>query len=295
MLARLENPVGEAAAWVLPLHRREDDSGWASANWRLRRGRIVLLDGDSPAGLRLPLDSISWRPPRTQFPADPLASTQSDLPVGAAADEAVLDEDDTAPITALVAEVREGVLYLFLPPTEALEHFVDLVARIEAGAAEANCPVVLEGYGPPADARLETLAITPDPGVIEVNVPPTASFAEQCEQLQTLYEQARLARLSTDSFDLDGTHSGTGGGNHITLGGLSPADSPMLRRPDLLVSLLTYWQRHPRCHTCSRDVSSVPPRRPRGSTKGARSPSTNSRSPSPRSPASPLPTTRDPG
>ena len=89
------------------------------------------------------------------------------------------------------------------------------------------------------------MSVTPDPGVIEVNVAPTASFAEQRDQLQTLYEEARQARLSTESFDVDGTHGGTGGGNHITLGGITPADSPLLRRPDLLVSMLTYWQRHP--------------------------------------------------
>lgn len=245
LLARLQRPADAPAAWVLPLHRRDDDAGWASADWQLRRGRIVLLDGDSPAGLRLPLDSISWRPPRPQFPADPLAGAEAELQVGSAPDGAILVPADDAPTTALVAEVRNGIAYLFLPPTDALEHYADLIARIEAGAAAADCPVVLEGYGPPSDARLETLAITPDPGVIEVNVPPTASFAEQCEQLEILYEQARQARLTTDSFDLDGTHSGTGGGNHITLGGSSPADSPMLRRPDLLVSLLTYWQRHP--------------------------------------------------
>ena len=245
LLARLDEPVDAPAAWVLPLHRRDDDSGWASADWRMRRGRIVLIGGDSPAGLRLPLDSISWRPPTPRFPDDPLAAADRELPFGAEPGQADIDDSDTAPTTALVAEVRDGFLHLFLPPTEALEHFVDLVARIEAAAAEAGCAVVLEGYGPPADARLESLSVTPDPGVIEVNVPPAASFDEQCTQLRTLYEQARLARLSTDSFDLDGTHGGTGGGNHITLGGPSPADSPLLRRPDLLVSLLTYWQRHP--------------------------------------------------
>ena len=132
-----------------------------------------------------------------------------------------------------------------MPPTEALEDFVDLIARIEAAAAKVDCPVVVEGYGPPPDSRLQSMSVTPDPGVIEVNVAPTASFAAQKAQLETLYEQARLARLSTEAFDFDGTHGGTGGGNHITLGGITPADSPLLRRPDLLVSLLTYWQRHP--------------------------------------------------
>lgn len=243
LLARLDESTTAPAAFVLPLHRRDDDLGWASANWRLRRGRIVLLEGDSPAGLRLPLDSISWRPPRPAFDADPL-SAGGELAADAASD-AVVVEPGSAPPTAMVAEVRRGLLYVFLPPTEALEHFVDLVARVEAAAAKADCPVVIEGYGPPPDPRLRSVTITPDPGVIEVNVPPTASFDEQAQLLGSLYEQARLARLSTESFDVDGTHGGTGGGNHITLGGVTPADSPLLRRPDLLVSLLTYWQRHP--------------------------------------------------
>ena len=243
LLARLDESVTEPAAHVLPLHRRDDDSGWASADWRLRRGRIALLDGDSPAGLRLPLDSISWRPPRTSHPADPLAGRDG-LRTDAEPD-ATVEEDESAPTTALVAEIRDGLLYVFLPPTDELEHFVDLVSRVHAAAATIDCPVVIEGYGPPPDPRITSMTVTPDPGVIEVNVAPTATFAEQRDQLQTLYEEARLARLSTESFDFDGTHGGTGGGNHITLGGITPADSPLLRRPDLLVSMLTYWQRHP--------------------------------------------------
>jgi uncharacterized protein (DUF2126 family)/transglutaminase-like putative cysteine protease len=243
LLSRLETPVTEPAAYLLPLHRRGDDSGWASADWTLRRGRIVLLEGDSPAGLRLPLDSISWHPPRPTFDADPL-TRRATLPAETEA-AAVVEDADAAPTTAMVAEIRHGLLHIYMPPTEELEHFVDLVSRVEAAAAKAECPVVIEGYGPPSDPRIGSMTITPDPGVIEVNVAPTASFAEQRQQLETLYEQARLARLSTESFDVDGTHGGTGGGNHITLGGVTPADSPLLRRPDLLVSLLTYWQRHP--------------------------------------------------
>ncbi len=245
LLARLEEPVTEPAAYVLPLHRREDDAGWASADWRLRRGRVVLLEGESPAGLRLPLDSISWEPPRPSAPADPIAGGARALPVDPGTADAAVEDSPTAPTTAMVAEVRDGVLYIFIPPTEELEHFVDLIGRVEAAAAKIACAVVIEGYGPPPDARLQSMSITPDPGVIEVNVTPAASFAEQRDQLRTLYDEARLARLSTESFDVDGTHGGTGGGNHITLGGITPADSPLLRRPDLLVSLLTYWQRHP--------------------------------------------------
>ena len=247
LLARLEEDVTEPAAHVLPLHRRDDDSGWASADWQLRRGRIVLLEGDSPAGLRLPLNSISWHPPEPPFQADPLAKPGRLPAAPEPGDSPVEDAEDAerVPVTAMVAEIRDGLLYVFVPPTEALEDFVDLITRIEAAAAKVDCPVVVEGYGPPPDSRLQSMSVTPDPGVIEVNVAPTPSFAAQKAQLETLYAQARLARLSTEAFDVDGTHGGTGGGNHITLGGITPADSPLLRRPDLLVSLLTYWQRHP--------------------------------------------------
>jgi uncharacterized protein (DUF2126 family)/transglutaminase-like putative cysteine protease len=247
LLARLDVAVTEPAAHILPLHRRDDDSGWASADWQLRRGRIVLVDGDSPAGLRLPLNAISWHPPRPSHEADPLRRRGALInePGPEADDVTPVEEAEGLPTTAMVAEIRDGYLYVFLPPTEELEHFIDLVTRLEAAATKVGCPVVIEGYGPPPDPRLVSMSVTPDPGVIEVNVAPTASFAEQRQQLETLYEQARQARLSTESFDVDGTHGGTGGGNHITLGGVTPADSPMLRRPDLLVSMLTYWQRHP--------------------------------------------------
>ncbi|CAM3110266.1 DUF2126 domain-containing protein [Skermania piniformis] len=243
LLAELDGAVTDPAGYLLPLHHA--DEGWASADWRLRRGRIVLLAGDSPAGLRLPLDAIDWSPPPPENPADPLAPRPPLRSSGAPEAPVPVVPAAKMPVTALVAEVRDGLLYVFLPPTEDLEHFVDLVARIEEAAATLDQPVVVEGYGPPPDPRLQALTITPDPGVIEVNVQPTGSFAEQTELLETLYGQARLARLSTESFDVDGTHGGTGGGNHITLGGATPADSPLLRRPDLLVSMLTYWQRHP--------------------------------------------------
>ena len=139
LLARLDETVTEPAAYVLPLHRREDDSGWASADWRLRRGRIALLEGDSPAGLRLPLKSISWRPPRTTYEDDPLA-TRDQLPVDPETGEAIVDDDESAPTTALVAEIRDGLLYIYLPPTEALEHFIDLITPRGGGRREGRLP-----------------------------------------------------------------------------------------------------------------------------------------------------------
>jgi uncharacterized protein (DUF2126 family) len=147
--------------------------------------------------------------------------------------------------TALVAEVRDNVLHIFLPPIEIAEKYLELVAAIEATAAELAQPVVLEGYPPPWDPRLVHMAITPDPGVLEVNVHPSANWSELRHVTETLYEEARKLGLASEKFMLDGRHSGTGGGNHVVMGGATPADSPFLRRPDVLKSLLTFWQNHP--------------------------------------------------
>jgi uncharacterized protein (DUF2126 family)/transglutaminase-like putative cysteine protease len=147
--------------------------------------------------------------------------------------------------TALCVEPRGGVLHVFMPPLDRVEDYLDLVAKIEATAAELEMPVAIEGYEPPHDPRLEHLKVTPDPGVIEVNIHPAYHWEELVGITTGVYEEARLARLGTEKFDLDGTHTGTGGGNHVVLGGPTPADSPFLRRPELLSSLVSYWHNHP--------------------------------------------------
>ncbi|MEO6471970.1 MAG: transglutaminase family protein [Aeromicrobium sp.] len=235
----LDDSVPTPSAWVLPLVVGDE---WLSPAWSFRRGRLVLLSGDSPAGLRLPLDSIAWEDP--QPPGEPsYMEAGPSLAVGGHTAEVV--DPKQRPTTALAIESRGGFVFVFLPPTERLEDFVDLIALIESAASEQDIKLVLEGYGPPPDTRVTQLVVTPDPGVIEVNVHPTSSWSELATLTDTLYEHARQTRLGTETFDHDGLHGGTGGGNHITLGGVTPAESPMLRRPDLLVSLLTYWQRHP--------------------------------------------------
>ena len=138
-----------------------------------------------------------------------------------------------------------GALYVFMPPLAALDDYLDLLAAIEATAAELGVQIVLEGYPPPRDPRLKVLAVTPDPGVIEVNIHPASNWGELVDHTEFLYQAAHETRLSTEKFMLDGRHTGTGGGNHFVLGGATPADSPFLRRPDVLASLLAYWHNHP--------------------------------------------------
>ena len=138
-----------------------------------------------------------------------------------------------------------GVLYVFMPPLEKLEHYLELLTAVEAACEDTGYKIVLEGYPPPRDPRLQQLSVTPDPGVIEVNIHPARHWGELVQHTEFLYEAARLTRLSTEKFMIDGRHSGTGGGNHFVLGGATPADSPFLRRPSLLASLLAYWHNHP--------------------------------------------------
>ncbi|MEZ5685106.1 MAG: transglutaminase family protein [Paracoccaceae bacterium] len=147
--------------------------------------------------------------------------------------------------TALALEPRDGRLCLFMPPCDTLEDYLELIAAAEATAADLDMPIHIEGYSPPHDPRLNVIRVAPDPGVIEVNIHPAHSWEDCVATTEAIYEEARQSRLGADKFMIDGRHTGTGGGNHVVVGGATPNDSPFLRRPDLLKSLILIWQRHP--------------------------------------------------
>ena len=272
LAALAESGYDNPAGFVIPLDRDPLSGNWKSSLWPMTRKRIVLLPGDSPMGLRLPLDDLPWveeekkerRPerdtfaPRGQLAQGGLATPQHIVEqVRAEPKDKTKEKEkkktkkaddktsDGIVRTAMCVEARGGKVHIFMPPLTYLEDYLDLVAQIELAAKTLNVPVVLEGYEPPRDPRIQKLLVTPDPGVIEVNVHPSNNWEELVETTTKLYEEARLSRLGTEKFMLDGRHTGTGGGNHITLGGATPSDSPLLRRPDLLRSFITYWQHHP--------------------------------------------------
>ncbi len=245
----LDKPAG----LVLPLKAVEAPDGvvWETSRWPLRRERLYAIAGDSPLGLRLPLESLPDLLPEDEEhdpPVDPFAP-HAPLPGRAALASRPGRARGEAPRevikTALALEVRAGHVHVFMPPLVRMEAYALLLAALEETARALSLPLVIEGYAPPRDARVRVLMVTPDPGVIEVNIHPASSWPELVATTTTLYEEARQARLATEKFMLDGRHTGTGGGNHMTLGGATPADSPLLRRPDLLKSLITYWQNHP--------------------------------------------------
>jgi uncharacterized protein (DUF2126 family) len=275
-LARiLDRGLGQIVGYALPLKWYGDaqEGQWRSSQWRFRREHLFLLPGDSPMGYRLPLDSLPWvplgdkelEPEQSTFAPRPALKdihgevaaryaqvTRTDAVHHDGIREQILEPasatgTDMSEVvrTALCVEPRNGQLYVFLPPVRFLEHYLDLLASIEAAAAEYRWPIVIEGYPPPPDWRLRHFSITPDPGVLEVNIHPAHDWEEVVTHTAILYEEAHLSRLGTEKFMLDGRHTGTGGGNHVTLGGATPADSPFLRRPEFLQSLLTYWQHHP--------------------------------------------------
>ncbi len=258
-LAKLiERGLGEAVGYVLPIKplaanpKKTGHVGFRSSRWPLRREHLYLIGGDSPLGLRLPLASLPWVAPadkEDEFARDPFDTTTASPDAKATAAKKITPKPSYDPRevihTALCIEVRNGVLCVFLPPVPLLEDFVALINAIEGTASALKMPLRLEGYTPPADPRVKEFRITPDPGVIEVNIHPSSTWAQLVANTETLYEEARLTRLGTEKFMLDGRHTGTGGGNHVTLGAATPADSPCLRRPDVLMSLITYWQHHP--------------------------------------------------
>ena len=233
----------------------------------MRSERCYLVPGDSPLGYRLPLDSVPWVS-KAEYPyiyapdpaaaPSPLRSYQlirQQLNESLHGPKKESTDEPAAPAmqqsaswltrTAMCAESRDGVLYIFMPPVSWLDHYLELVTAIEGAAERLNMPVIMEGYEPPSDPRLQHFRVTPDPGVIEVNVHPSDNWDDMVERTTHLYESAHLSRLTTEKFMLDGRHTGTGGGNHFTIGASNTLDSPFLRRPDLLRSLIGYWHNHP--------------------------------------------------
>jgi uncharacterized protein (DUF2126 family)/transglutaminase-like putative cysteine protease len=334
-----EQKLDSVVGYVLPLKPSDSEPGvrpvWSTGSWFLRDERMYLMPGDSPMGLRLPLDSLPWVS-KADFPylneQDPW-SPRADLPkhetlaaryqgsttatapqpapgrpwddsanaapylagTGPQAEAArkmqtasasavnlsgdsAQGETQTEPVnyarvpnqresahwitrTALCVEVRDprrasgpkaesvgeksGVLYIFMPPLEKLDDYLDLLSAIEATAESLELQIVLEGYPPPRDPRLKLLQVTPDPGVIEVNIHPVTNWDDLVKNTEFLYNAAFESRLSAEKFMKDGRHTGTGGGNHFVMGGATPSDSPFLRKPELLASLLLYWHNHP--------------------------------------------------
>ena len=249
----LEQGIGKAVGHVFPLIKK--NGRWITNRWEFRGKHLLLTPGNSSIGLRLPLDSLPKNP---EIPSEPTAEPElfekrpalpaygTDLKRRKRRTKSPKrDKNQPFVRTAICAEVREDKLYLYLPPLDSAEDFLDLVASIEETAKKLKTPIILEGYEPPRDNRLEVLKVTPDPGVIEINVHPANNWKELTDNTLTLYAEAKKARLGTEKFMLDGKHTGTGGGNHVTLGGVTPADSPLLRNPQLLRSLLTFWQHHP--------------------------------------------------
>ena len=243
-------PGDSAMGWRLPLD---------SLPWTAPTDRQVLIDKD-PYAPREPLPVFNAQkqaalPPKMQHPGQPARATAPSR----------FTSDTSTVRTALCVEIRDprrangpvplkdaasdkdmqGVMYVFMPPLSRVEDYLNLLAAIEATAKKLNMAIVLEGYPPPRDPRLKLLQVTPDPGVIEVNIHPASTWHEVVEHTEFLYQAAFETRLSAEKFMTDGRHTGTGGGNHVVMGGATPNDSPFLRRPELLASLILYWHNHP--------------------------------------------------
>jgi uncharacterized protein (DUF2126 family)/transglutaminase-like putative cysteine protease len=257
-LTEQEEPTG----FVLPLRRRQPGGHltWSSQLWFERPEKFTLTVGDSPIGYRIPVEMMPWVAPGTlSYEMD--EEGQVKLPSAVARRPEMFRQnpkpDTLPPISAdaasarelirpsLCVQAREGRLHVFLPYVSVPADYLDLVAAVEETSQHLQKPVWIEGYSAPPDPRIQVFSLTPDPGVLEVNMPPTSEWDEMETLNEMLAEEAQQHRLIAAKFGYDGTHLATGGGSHITLGGPSLAESPILRRPDVLRSLVSFWQNHP--------------------------------------------------
>jgi len=254
--------IDNATGYILPIKRNHDTKTWDSCLWTFKRDKIYLIPGNSEMGYRLPLDRISKHAEKAEdivIPANHFEDETKLIDPGtfsaylSTRAKAIKNHKrindhkvnvDTIKST-ICAEVKNGNLYLFLPPIKDANAFLDLNYSIEKTAQELALPIIIEGYQAPYHKDILKLAVTPDPGVVEVNIHPANNWGDILENYNILFDAAEDVGLGTNKFLLDGKHTGTGGGNHITLGGSSPADSPLLRRPKLLRSMLNFWQNHP--------------------------------------------------
>jgi uncharacterized protein (DUF2126 family)/transglutaminase-like putative cysteine protease len=263
------NPFGEAsdepAGYILPLRRRQPAGrlAWSSQLWFPRPEHLELSFGDSPIGYRIPVEPMPWVAPdelayehepapfadRVKLPPGP--GRRPDLFAAEPGSDPLPPLSGTAETAtqlirpSLCVQARDGRLHVFLPYTSVLADYLDLVSAVEDTCAYLGKPVWVEGYTPPADPRLRAFSLTPDPGVLEVNLPPTSDWDELEELNAILYKEALDNRLIAGKFAYDGSHLATGGGSHIVIGGPTLEDSPLLRRPDLLRSMVAFWQNHP--------------------------------------------------
>ena len=285
----LNDPVG----FAFPLEWNFETNSWLSCAWEFRQKHMYLLPGNSPMGLRLPLNSLPYmveaqRPQSVErspfetlnklpdysaeiiqqqqsnsqnitnapqhwlYPSKDKSKKDADSEAFFVKKQAKQKEDSFEPEyrvytikTALSVEARDGKLYVFFPPFSHIEQYMELLSIVEHAASKLSLKIIIEGYEPPKDNRVEKLMVTPDPGVIEVNIHPAKNWDEIKSNYSIMFKNIDLTGLGTEKFMLDGKHIGSGGGHHITLGGISPKDSPILRRPDVLKSFIIFWQNHP--------------------------------------------------
>ena len=265
VLAAFDPDAEEPAGYVIPLRRRQPGGvlRWSSQLWFPRSERLMLSYGDSPIGFRIPTESMPWVAPdelvyefdeapytdKARLAATParrmelFAAEPEPDPLPAIARDAATAPELIRP--SLCVQAREGRLHVFLPYVPVLADSLDLIAAVEDTCRRLEMPVWVEGYAPAADPRLRNFSVTPDPGVLEINLPPASNW-DELEQINTvLDEEARKLRLTSEKFGQDGGLLATGGGCHIVIGGATVLDSPILRRPTLLRSMVAFWQNHP--------------------------------------------------
>lgn len=238
-----------------PIEQARDVEAREGAPRRLRDelAKVLVSEGRTVAALEVE-GSLAHRLVFRVDGAAPAADAEADERLARPSFHAP-PKDLIAPVDELASEgaylvcfgeEAPGVVRVELPGLPDVPAFVALLQDLAEAARRAEQPaLVLAGCPPPVNPSAAWTTVTPDPGVIEVNMAPAPNVSTFLDWMRELHGAASRHSLSPERYWFNGDVADSGGGGHLTLGGPTAERSPFFLKPRLLPALIAYLNHHP--------------------------------------------------